>query len=89
MNSARFTKAASIWAIAQGLLTAAVPQINVAMFRKMLSKNFENVEDIEAKPAYRRQLRAMGVGMAAAGITGLLLESRAEDDAVPDEESDD
>ncbi|MEF8774162.1 MAG: hypothetical protein V5A23_07105 [Halobacteriales archaeon] len=89
MFSARTAKAASIWAIAQGLLTAVVPRINVAMFRKMLSKNFENVGDIRAKPPYLRQLRAMGVGMAAAGITGLLLESRAADDAGPDEETDD
>jgi hypothetical protein len=44
----------------------------------MIGKNFDNASELEAKPAYIRQLRAIGVGMIAAGGTGLLLEDTEE-----------
>lgn len=41
---------------------------------------FDNASKLEAKPAYLRQLRALGIGMVAAAGTTLLLQSRAETD---------
>jgi hypothetical protein len=45
----------------------------------MLAENFENAGDLETKPAYRRQLRAVGIGLAAAGIATLVMERGAVD----------
>jgi hypothetical protein len=70
----------SLWAIGQGLLCALLPQVSVAVTKKLLGKCFENAEDLEAKPKYRRQIRAAGVGLAAAGIAGLALERAGDDE---------
>lgn len=64
----------------QGLVTALFPQISVKFIKNMVGKNFDNASELEAKPAYLRQLRALGVGMVAAAGTDLLLQSRAESD---------
>ena len=73
----------SVLAIGQGLLTAVAPQLSTKMITRMIQKNFENAEDLEAKPAYLRQLRALGIGLTAAGIAGFAME------VVSDDESDD
>lgn len=65
----------------QGVVTALFPQASVRLTKKMLGKNFDNASELEAKPAYIRQLRAIGVGMIAAGGTGLLLEDAEESEA--------
>jgi hypothetical protein len=62
----------------QGVVTALFPQASVRLTKKMIGKNFDNASELEAKPAYIRQLRAIGVGMIAAGGTGLLLEDTEE-----------
>ena len=64
----------------QGAVTALVPQISVRFIKNAIGKNFDNAADLEAKPAYVRQLRAIGVGMIAAAGTDLLLQSAAEDE---------
>jgi hypothetical protein len=64
----------------QGLVTALFPQMSVKFIKNMVGKNFDNASKLEAKPAYLRQLRALGVGMVAAAGTDLLLQSRAESD---------
>lgn len=69
----------STMAIGQGLLTAAAPQLSTKLIKRMIQKNFEDAEDIEAKPAYLRQLRAFGIGLAAAGIAGLAMELVSDD----------
>ena len=74
MHGADCRKVGALWAIGQGLLTALVPQLSVKMFKRMLGKNFENAEELEAKSGYLRQLRAVGIGFAAAGIAGLVME---------------
>lgn len=56
------------------------PQASVAFVKRMIGKNFDNASELEAKPAYRRQLRALGVGMVAAAGTDLLLQSTDEAD---------
>lgn len=71
-------------AIVQGLLTALVPRLGAELTKRALSKNFENADALEPKPAYLRQTRAFGVGLAAAGIAGLAME-RATADAGADE----
>jgi len=82
MKATDCQKIGSVWAIGQGLLTALVPQLSVALTKKMLGMNFENADALAAKPAYRRQIRAMGVGLAAAGVTGLVLERMSDEDDV-------
>ena len=79
MNSATCRKLGALWAIVQGVLTALVPELSVKLFKRMIGKNFENADDLEAKPAYMRQLRALGVGFAAAGIANLLMDRAASD----------
>ena len=64
----------------QGLVTALFPQTSVKFIKNMIGKNFDNAAELEAKPAYLRQLRALGVGMVAAAGTDLLLQSRAKTD---------
>nr|WP_245683210.1 hypothetical protein [Halovenus aranensis] len=51
----------------------------------MIGKNFDNASQLEAKPTYLRQLRALGVGMVAAAGTDLLLQSREQTDDGQDE----
>lgn len=69
----------STMAIGQGLLTAVAPQLSTKLITRMIQKNFNNAEDIEAKPSYLRQLRAFGIGLAAAGIAGLAMELVSDD----------
>ena len=62
----------------QGVVTALFPQMSVSVVQKMIGKNFDNAAELEAKPAYRRQIRAIGVGMIAAGGTDLFMQSNTE-----------
>jgi hypothetical protein len=79
--------------LVQGLATAAFSQLTIRFLEQIIGKNFNNVAQFEAKPAYLRQLRAVGVGMVAAAGTDLLLQDlQAEtpgdpDQSSPDEES--
>ena len=68
----------------QGAVTALLPQISVRFIENAIGKNFDNASELEAKPAYFRQLRAIGVGMVAAAGTDLLLQSAAEREDEPD-----
>jgi hypothetical protein len=81
MDETTTRKAGALWAIGQGLVTALVPSLAARLTRRLLAKNYENAETLEPKPAYLRQVRAMGVGLVAAGVAGLLLEPDAETDA--------
>lgn len=78
MDTSRCRTYSSVWAIVQGLLSAVVPQLSVAVTRKMLGMSFENADQLEAKPGYLRQIRALGIGLAAAGIAGLAMEKVSE-----------
>lgn len=75
----------ALWAIGQGLLTAVVPQLSEKFLKRMLAGKFENADDLETKPAYRRQLRAVGIGLTAAGIATLAMESVVADDDDPND----
>ncbi len=88
MNCSKCRTLGSYWAIAQGLLTALVPQLSIVFIKKAIGKNFENADDLDAKPEYIRQLRALGIGLAAAGVAGVAMERVAtaeEDDTKPDD----
>jgi hypothetical protein len=67
----------------QGLVTALFPQISIKFIKQMVGKNFDNASELEAKPAYRRRLRALGVGIVAAAGTSLLLQGLEETDDEP------
>jgi hypothetical protein len=86
MNGPKCRKFGALWAVGQGLLTALVPQLSVKMLKRMIGKNFENAGELRAKPAYLRQLRALGIGLAAAGVASLAME-RVESERA--DESDD
>ena len=81
MDGSEKRKLGSLLVVGHGVLTALAPSLSVRLIKRMLSKNFENADDLEATPEYRRQLRAIGIGTAAAGIAGYAMEAVAGDDA--------
>lgn len=83
MDSQKSRTVGAALVLLQGLVTALSPQTSVTFAKKMIGQNFDNAAQLEAKPAYLRQLRALGVGMVAAAGTDLLLQSTADtaDDA--------
>jgi len=70
----------AVLVLLQGVVTALFPQISIRLITRAIGKNFDNASELEAKPAYLRQLRAVGVGMIAAAGTDLLLQSIEETD---------
>lgn len=78
MNCDKFRNAGALWAIGQGLVSVLVPQLSVKFVTKMIGKNFENTEELEAKPAYVRKIRALGIGLAAAGVANLAMDRVAD-----------
>jgi len=54
--------------------------LSLAFTTKTIGTNVENAAALEAKPAYVRELRALGVGMAATGIAGLVMETPCSGD---------
>ena len=72
----------------QGLVSAVAPKAGIAVTKRLLGMNFDGTADLDAKPWYVRQTRAVGIGMVAMGLAGLLLEDRAESESEePDPES--
>lgn len=62
----------------QGLVSAVAPKLGIAVGRRLLGLNFDGTEELTPKPWYVRQTRAVGVGMLAMGLAGLLLEGDEE-----------
>lgn len=78
-------KFGAAFVLLQGLVTALFPKTSVGFVTNSIEKYFENAEDLKPRSSYLRQLRALGVGMVAAGGTSLLLQSLDEtDDEVDD-----
>lgn len=71
------------WIALQGLLAALLPKQLVNLSTPLSLCGFENAEELEPKPWYVDAMRAAGVGMVAAGITGLLLEKDEDDGDEP------
>lgn len=74
MNCPLCWKLGAYWSIAQGLLAAVLPRSSEYFTKKLLGISFENADELAATPRYRRQVRAMGVGMVACGLTWLVLD---------------
>lgn len=79
MDMQKYRKFGAAFVVVHGLVTMLFPQVSIKFIKKMIGKNFENADELEAKPVYIRQLRAVGVGMVAAGGTDLLLQGLQED----------
>lgn len=65
----------SVWAVAQGLFAFVAPRKSVSFTKRMLGINFENTDQLGARDSYLRQIRALGIGLAAAGIAGYVIEA--------------
>ncbi|MFC7132446.1 MULTISPECIES: hypothetical protein [Salinibaculum] len=74
MRGPNCRKMAAVAAVVQGVVTAIAPRAGAELTRRMLSQNFENTEMLEPDPGYIRQIRALSIGMVAAGIAGVALE---------------
>ncbi|WP_299270321.1 hypothetical protein [Halorientalis sp.] len=85
MRTRKSRTVGAAFVLLQGLVTAVFPQISIKFIKDAIGKNFENASELEVKPAYLRQLRALGVGLVAASGTTLLLQSRAAPDDGPAE----
>ncbi len=81
MNSQKSRTVGAAFVLLQGLVTALAPRVSLGVIKNMIGKNFENASELQAKPTYVRQLRALGVGLVAAAGTDLLLQSAADTDA--------
>ncbi|ERH06303.1 MAG: hypothetical protein J07HN4v3_01916 [Halonotius sp. J07HN4] len=81
MDTDRCRKAGSLIAIGQGIVTALAPGLSAKLTKKLVGKNFENADALAAKPGYIRQTRAAGIGLAAAGVAGYVMEVVADETA--------
>lgn len=78
MDSQKCRSFGAALVLIQGAVTALFPQASVGLTERMIARNFDNASELKATSAYLRQLRAVGVGMIAAGGISLLLESATE-----------
>lgn len=74
METVSKRKLGAVLAIGQGLVTAVAPQLSTRMIRQMIQGSFDNADDLVAKPSYVRRLRAIGIGLAAAGVASFTME---------------
>ena len=70
----------SLAVAAQGLLTAVAPNLSARLTKRMIAKSFDGADELVARPSYLAQVRAIGIGMIAAGVAGYLLEPDEPDD---------
>ncbi|MFW5896184.1 MAG: hypothetical protein ACOCUA_02250 [archaeon] len=67
------------WIALEGLLAALLPRQMIALSNRLMLCGFENPGDLEPREWYLTVARATGVGMVAAGLTGLVLERGADE----------
>lgn len=79
MIGAKLRRVGYAWLVIQGVASLLLPKQTLAANLK-LWRVVENPRALELKPWYVTKLRAMGAGMIAAGLTGLLLERRGSED---------
>jgi hypothetical protein len=79
MDTNKYREFGAVLFALRGVVTALAPQLSVKTTRRLVGTNFENADQLEAKPAYLRQLRAIGVGMAAAGVVNFALQRAHRD----------
>jgi len=68
-----------------GVLHALAPRLSLTLAAKTWLTGFENTEDIEPKDWLTTAMRGAGVGMAAAGLAGFLLEGSSTEASTGDE----
>lgn len=76
----RCRRMGSLAVAAQGLVTAVAPGLSARLTKRMIAKSFDGTEELVARPSYLAQVRAIGIGMVAAGVAGYLLEPDELDD---------
>ena len=70
-----------------GVLHALAPRLSLKLAARTWLTGFENTDDVEPKDWFATAMRAVGVGMAAAGLAGFLLEGANTGDELPNENS--
>lgn len=76
------------WIALVGMVATSVPKQLVDLSMRTWLFGFENAGDLEPSDWYVRAVRAMGIGMIAAGLAGLLLEGGRAEDPEPSVEID-
>lgn len=71
-------KLGSTIAVVQGVITAVAPRTSAKIGSRMLEQNYQDAEGLEPTETYLRQIRALGIGLAAAGTAGFVMEVVAE-----------
>jgi len=84
MDRSTCRKLAALWALGQGLVLAAVPQLKVALLKRGLGLHFDNADQLAARPEHLRDLRTLGVSLVAAGGTTVLIEELWADTDIDD-----
>ncbi|MFW6382723.1 MAG: hypothetical protein ACOCZD_01650 [Haloferacaceae archaeon] len=77
------------WLAINGLAHTLAPRLMLKFMSRLWLLGFENVDKLEVRDWYATTTRAAGVGMIAAGITGLLLDREPDTEPEPNEELDD
>jgi hypothetical protein len=67
-----------LWFVIHGTFSLLAPRKAIKMATMGWRAGFENVDELEPREWYVRMTRALGVGMLAAGIAGLLFEKAGE-----------
>lgn len=67
-------------AAVHGVVAALAPGTSTEATARLLGLSYEGTDGLTARPWYRRQVRATGVGLLAAGLAGLALEGQAADE---------
>lgn len=78
MFLAKIRKAGYVWMVLYGAFAALLPRQSIKLSKFCWKGAFDGLGGVTPKPGYVRMTRAGGVGMLAAGLSGLALESRAE-----------
>lgn len=68
-----------------GVLHALAPRLALRLAARTWLTGFENTGDVEPKDWFATAMRAAGVGMAAAGLAGFLLEGAPAEASTDDE----
>lgn len=86
MGTDTLRRAGYAWLIVNGLLAVLSPRRAVALEAKLQNCGLENVGDLEPRPWLVRATRAVGVGLIATGVTGLVLEGRTAEESDDDDD---
>lgn len=66
--------------VLKGVLAAIAPKTTFSLVSKTWSLGLENVEELEPREWYVDGIRATGIGMIAAGLAGIALAGRDDEE---------